>query len=165
MRSGAISGTVALIASVTIAIAGVVVAPGSAWARSLGANAGQSMDNNTPRTCFSEQQGGIRWLGGAGCPTFARWQVMLPVDAAGSYTVTVRISRDTGTSQRPFCQVFAQTQDGVLSSQSNSQQLPVSPTGQFITLTLSGAIVPSAGYMFLFCSNFGPGDVMAGIDY
>lgn len=163
MRHGVVSRMVALVAGVIVSIAGVAAVPGAAWARSLGSYAGNPLDN-TPRTCFAEHQGGLSWTGGAGCPNTGRWQVELPVDSSGSYTVTVRMSRDNDTSQRPTCQVLTQTQDGVLSAASTAQQLPASPTGQFLTLTMT-ASVPTAGYMFVYCSGFGLGDVMAGINY
>src|SRR3954454_12167692 len=113
MRHGAVSRTVALVAGVVVSIAGVVAVPGSAWARTLGSYAGTPIDNNTPRSCFAEKQGGLIYAGGQSCPGLARWQVMLPVDTAGTFTVRVRGSRDLAAPTFS-CQVLSQTQDGVL---------------------------------------------------
>jgi hypothetical protein len=160
MRHGAVSRTVALLAGVVVSIAGVVAVPGSAWARTLGSYAGNPLDN-TARSCFSESQGGLTYAGGQSCPGIARWQVMLPTDAVGTYTVKVRGSRELAA---PIfsCQVLSQTQDGVLSSQSTVQQLP--SAGQMLTMSMSVA-VPASGYMFLVCWGFGVGDFIAGITY
>jgi hypothetical protein len=149
-----------LVAGVVVSIAGVAAVPGAAWARALGAYAGTPLDN-TPRSCFSEQQGGVKYLGGGSCPGTARWQVMLPVDAGGTYSVNLRASRDLASSLFS-CQVLAQTQDGVQAGTSAVKQ--PGTTGQMVTLTMS-VLVPSNGYLFLYCYDVGQGNFLAGITY
>jgi hypothetical protein len=160
MRHGVVSRTVALVAGVVVSIAGVAAVPGAAWARALGAYAGNPLDN-TDRSCFSEQQGGVKYVGTGTCPVTARWQVMLPVDASGTYTINLRGFRSLASSLFS-CQALSQTQDGAPFGAS-PVRTPLA-TDQNVSLTMS-VTVPNSGYLFLYCYGLGPFNSLFGITY
>lgn len=142
-----------------ISLAGVIGA-GTVWARSVGAFSGRSIDNNLP-SCFSEEAGGVRGTGlgaggnSGGCSTpfsdSPRWEVSLPVDSAGTWTVSAGMM-GTGTSG-PFCRAYAVNQvSGIVATSSRVQQTGASY--QVFSLTgTPGINVPAGGYLFVACDT------------
>src|SRR5579885_953881 len=74
-----------LLGSLLPGIIAMAVAP-AVYARSIAAYAGNPLQNKA-RTCFTESNGAVQaGLSNTNCPGV--WEVNLPVDTAGSYTVS-----------------------------------------------------------------------------
>jgi hypothetical protein len=153
------------IATLMVPLVAFVALASPASARSVGGYFGHPLDN-TPRICFSESNGIVSYTGGSfpgtgvTCPSTARWQVILPVDAAGSYSVTVVAAR---FNTAMACQALAfDTFGNVQFPQSNKQLMNSSSLQQY---TLTPVSVPAAGYLFVYCDNMGASSRLASINW
>jgi len=149
-RAKVILGTL-LSAAVTVG-----VAP-AAFARSVGAWAGNpiGLTTATRGTCFSESAGAVTGnFGVSACGNYV-WEVNLPVDASGTYTVYI-----TGSSVSPNpayvqCTAYAVALDGT-----HTNANPVNMTSSVLTNTPLGSVtVPSGGNLFVACFNLQYGKI------
>jgi hypothetical protein len=152
------------IAALMVPVVAFVALASPASARSVGGYFGHPLDN-APRICFSESNGIVSYTGGSfpsmgiTCPSTARWQVILPVDFAGSYSVTVQAVR---TSSATACQALAVDTSGTVVSQSNK---PFINSGSLQPYNLTAVSVPAAGYLFVYCDNMGTGSKLGSINW
>jgi hypothetical protein len=147
------------ISALMVPVVAFVALASPASARSVGGYFGHPLDN-TPRSCFSESNGVVSHNGASGtCGSTARWQVMLPVDAAASYSVTVEAVR---AGSLMACQALAVDRAGTVVSQSNK---PSINSGSLQQYNLTPVSVPAAGYLFVYCDNMGAGSKLASINW
>jgi hypothetical protein len=149
------------IATVMVPVVAFVALASPASARSVGAYFGNPIDNNAPRSCFIESNGAVSYNGGGTCPAAARWQVILPVDAAGSYSVTVTAVRQTNFQMA--CQALAVDTFGTVQFPLSNK--PVISLGSIQAYNLTPVSVPAAGYLFVYCDNMGVGSKLVSINW
>ncbi len=132
-----------LLGSILPGVIALIVAP-AVYARSIGAYAGNPLDNS-PRTCFTESAAAVQGSLPTGSCT-GRWEVNLPVDASGSYTVTYtgKVSGGIGSLS---CGAYAVAPDGTFSSTTYKS----TTSATFATVTLDPITVPSGGNLFIAC--------------
>jgi len=141
---------------VTLLIAGTLVAAtsGIAHATNVAANTGHAVNyphESCMRSSFDLSGVGAvqNTCGAAG--TYELWAVELPVNSAGSKTVTVRGSRSMVFATS--CIARGLTQDGAVSGQSGWVSFGTSgASGDNYTITLTGASVPANGRLQVQCN-------------
>jgi hypothetical protein len=124
----------------------------AATPRSTGAFAGNPLDGSSS-TCFSESAGAVTGTGAAGCVgtpwlNSPRWEISLPIDRAGSWTVSVGI-RGNGASG-PICQAFGWDQ---LTSSVSQSAVATNSSPSFVIKSVQVPYVPNGGYLLLACDH------------
>ncbi len=134
-----------LLGSLLPGIIAMAVAP-AVYARSIAAYAGNPLQNKA-RTCFTESNGAVQaGLSNTNCPGV--WEVNLPVDTAGSYTVSYT-GLVTGGIGSVSCGAYAVAPDGSFAASTNYKS---ATTSSFATVTLDPISVPSGGNLFIACN-------------
>jgi len=145
MRAKVIAGTI-LSAFVTLAIAP------AAYARTVGAWAGNPLTSSRS-ACYSESAGAVQSTIATGCS--GEWEVNLPIDASGSFTVTFTAKNNAGAIGTVSCAAFAVAPNGTYTSTSNV----AASTTSFATYSLSSISVTSGGNLYIACFGLGQGTV------
>jgi hypothetical protein len=152
LKSVFVTMTKCLVAVTPAALLIAALAP-PAHARSQGAFAGSPLDNSSS-SCFAETAGGIQGTGAAGCvgTPFAsspRWEVALPVESTGTFTVTFGIRGNGATG--PSCTAFVSNQ---LSSTLASSATTTNATTSYVAKAVSAPSVPGGGFLYAACDTF-----------
>lgn len=128
----------------------------SAQARSISAFSGQAQQPDS-YNCFGNSGGAVY----NSCSTTRRHCTALVVDSSGGKTVTARVYAPSSSST-VSCFAAAVNQSGYQTSGSPA----VGPTtfGTDVSLTLSGASTPSAGYLYA-CCDVNPGAWIKGFNW
>jgi hypothetical protein len=159
MVKGTIVKSVArLLVGVVLPLSGVVALTATAEARSIGAYAGNPLDN-APRSCFGETNGAV--FGGTSVsPCTGRWAVSLPVDTtATTYTVTFSAAWG-GLGVKPDCFAVGVSQLGVVQTPSPAVS---ATTTSFVAYPLGAVSVPTKGYLYLVCEGVVTGSVIGSV--
>jgi len=122
----------------------------SAEARSIGAWSGNPLDGTT-MSCFQEDTGGIKGLpvsNASLCGSSPRWEVSLPVELGGAYTVTFAI-RGNSVSGPSCLAVVANQLSGFVGSSASA----TSASWSFATVSVTSPAVPAGGYLYAACDN------------
>ncbi len=129
------------LAAAVVAAFGITLAP-SSEARSTIAWSG-SPESPGDASCFTESYGTVTNT----CSSNKTWEMALPVDAAGTWSVSVNVSTTSDPSSVK-CVLYGVNSDGTYSAGGTLYQ----PTSAGAGVTISMAVaVPSAGAMFLGC--------------
>jgi hypothetical protein len=137
-------------------VAALMMPMSSVEARSVGAFSGNPLDGSSS-LCFAESAGAVTGtgatVGGVACvghpySDSPRWEVNLPIDASGNWTVTVGI-RGNGTSG-PSCITYAYNQTSGYVTASGAV---TNTTTSFVTKSMTVSSVPSGGFIFMACDN------------
>jgi hypothetical protein len=124
------------------------------YARSVGAWAGNPIGISVPRgSCFSEFAGAVKGTFASGCN--GSWEVNLPVDNSGSYTITFTAANNPGAAGAVSCQAYAVSPSG---SFTNSSVVAASTT-TLTTYSLPAVSVPSGGNLYIACFALANGTV------
>jgi hypothetical protein len=124
---------------------------GSAMARSVPGTSGRAFFGSQ-ETCFNASSNGVGWITNANCGT-ATWVLPLPIDNAGSRTVTVTVFAPDTNATRCFAEGVARTGGGA----TVSNFLHPSVANQAVDIVLTPAVSsPGAGMLYVQC-DLGPG--------
>ena len=135
-----IQKTFALLA---VAALGIGLAP-TASARSTIAYAG-APNPLTAGNCFTESYGRVT---NSSCNSQQTWEVALPVDAGGAWTVTANVT-PTADPSSVHCVAFTVDQTGTSSATSAVVSATTPSVAQNLSLTVNG--VPGGGSLYLGC--------------
>jgi hypothetical protein len=131
------------LAALAVTAFGIALAP-SAGARSTVAWAGAS-NPLTAGNCFSESFGRVT---NTGCNSQQTWEVALPVEASGAWTVTVNVT-PTADPSSVHCMSFAVDENATHFTSSPAIFASEASIPQNIVLT--GASVPGGGALYVGC--------------
>lgn len=125
----------------------------SAEARSIGAWSGNPLDGTT-LSCFREDTGGVKGLAGPDSSCVIpfgftpRWEVSLPIESAGTYTVTFAI-RGNSVSGPSCLAVVANQLSGFVGASASA----TSASNSFALKSVTSPSVPAGGYLYAACDN------------
>ncbi len=129
------------------------IAP-AVYARSIGAWAGNPVGISVPRgSCFTESAGSVNGVIASGCNGV--WEVNLPIDASGSYTISFTAKTSSGALGSLSCGAYAVASNGTFTNTAYT----TASTSTLTSYTLPSISVSSGGNLYIACAGVQFGQV------
>lgn len=154
MNSRSMQRTLIAILAATLMLA---AGGGTAFARTVPASAGTAT-SGLQRQSFNFIVQGVSISSGVG-----GWIIPLPMEGAGSKTISVHGKVNSGSSMA--CTAVSVSNVGTTLGQSSQVAFSATGTFQTITLPLSSAVVPSTAFVNVVCLLAGGGATLLGTGY